>query len=296
MDRRRLTSFLALCEELHFDRAARRCRLTQPAISQQLRQLEEQLGVKLLYRTKRSVSLTRAGATFMVEARRIVGQMDHAAELARRIERGEVGEIVVGVTAPALYIVFPEIVARFAALQPHARLVPREMTTFEQEEALRAGEIQVGILHPPLVDETLVCRDIASTPFDVVLCERNPLAGKPDLRLADLARERFILFPRRIGPRLYDAILAMCGEVGFSPETVMEAHPAQSIVALAAGNFGVGFIASDVQHFRRPLAVYRRLAGPAPRITLGVATRADDASPLTQAFIEAARTAGAEVR
>lgn len=296
MDRRRLTSFLALGEELHFDRAARRCHLTQPAISQQLRQLEDQLGVKLLYRTKRSVSLTRAGETFMVEARRIVGQMDHAAERARRIERGEVGEIVVGVTAPALYIVFPEIVARFADLQPHVRLVPREMTTFEQEEALRAGEIQVGILHPPLVDETLVCREIGRTPFDVVLSERNPLAAKADLSLADLARERFILFPRRIGPRLYDTILGMCAEVGFSPEAIMEAHPAQSIVALAACNFGVGFIASDVQHFQRPLAVFRRLKGPAPRITLGVATRADDASPLTATFVLAAHIAGADVR
>lgn len=296
MDRRRLTSFIALGEELHFDRAARRCGMTQPAMSQQLRQLEEQVGAKLVYRTKRSVSLTRAGEAFLAEARRIVGQMHRAAELARRIEHGEIGEIVVGVTAPALYIVFPEIVAQFAQAQPRVRLVPREMTTFEQEEALRDGEIQVGILHPPLVDEALACREIARTPFDLVLSHRNRLAEKPDLALADLARERFILFPRRIGPRLYDSILTLCGEAGFSPEAVIEAFPAQSIVALAACNFGVGFIAAEVQHFRRPMAAYRRLAGPAPSLTLGVAYRADDPSPLTAALADAAEAAGVGVR
>jgi DNA-binding transcriptional LysR family regulator len=296
MDRRRLTSFIALGEELHFDRAARRCGMTQPAMSQQLRQLEEQVGAKLVYRTKRSVSLTRAGEAFLDEARRIVAQMHRAAELARRIEHGEIGEIVVGVTAPALYIVFPEIVAQFAQAQPRVRLVPRELTTFEQEEALRDGEIQVGILHPPLVDETLLCREIARTPFDLVLSHRNPLAGRADLALADLARERLILFPRRIGPRLYDNILTLCGEAGFSPEAVIEAFPAQSIVALAACDFGVGFIASEVQHFRRPMAVYRRLAGPAPSLTLGVAFRADDSSPSTAALADAAERAGAGVR
>jgi DNA-binding transcriptional LysR family regulator len=116
------------------------------------------------------------------------------------------------------------------------------------------------------------------------------------LTLADLSRERFILFPRRIGPRLYDAILTLYGEAGFSPEAVVEAFPAQSIVALAACDLGVGFIASEVQHFRRPMAVYRRLTGPAPSLTLGVAFRADDASPLTAALAAAAEEAGAGVR
>lgn len=296
MDRRRLISFIALGEELHFDRAAIRCRITQPAISQQLRQLELSLGVQLLYRTKRRVALTSAGEAFLVEARRIVAQMDHAAELARQIERGAVGEIVVGVTSPALFIVLPEIVAHFARLQPNARLVSRELTTAEQEEALRRGDIQLGILHPPLVDETLVCREIARTTFDVVLSDRNPLVQKQDLTLSDLRRERFILFPRRIGPRLYDSILTLCHQAGFSPEAVIEAFPAQSIVALAACNFGIGFIASDVQHFQRPKAVYRRLIGSAPSLTLGVAYRRDDPSPLIGPFVQASVIAGSEVR
>jgi DNA-binding transcriptional LysR family regulator len=296
MDRRRLLSFIALAEELHFERAAARSHITQSAMSQQLRQLEDQVGALLVYRTKRHVSLTQAGELFLGEARRIIAQMDDAALRARQVERGEMGELTIGVTAPALYIVLPEIVARFAEKAPHVRLVTREMTTDEQESALRSGEIQVGILHPPLVDGSLVCREIAHTAFDVVLSSRNPLAGLPKLMLRDLAREQFILFPRRIGPRLYDNILALCMKAGFSPSVIREAYPAQSIVALAACNFGVGFIASEVQHFNRPLVVFRRLAGDAPNITLGIAYRREDRSPLIRTFEKAAIEGARSVR
>jgi DNA-binding transcriptional LysR family regulator len=104
------------------------------------------------------------------------------------------------------------------------------------------------------------------------------------------------MFPRRIGPRLYDSILGLCADAGFSPEVILEAFPAQSIVALAACDFGVGFIASEVQHFARPLAVYRRLSGPAPILTLGVAHRSDNPSPLIPAFVQAAIAGGQTVR
>jgi DNA-binding transcriptional LysR family regulator len=296
MDRRRLLSFIALAEELHFERAAARSHITQSAMSQQLLHLERQLGVKLLYRTKRHVSLTRAGAVFLDEARRIVGQMDAAMRLTREIDSGQRGQLVVGVTAPALYIVFPEIVASLNQALPNVQIMAREMTTAEQEEALRAGDIQAGIVHPPLVDEALACQEIARIPFDLVLSEHNPLSRKRELSLADLADQRFILFPRRIGPRLYDRILSMCAEAGFSPEVILEAFPAQSIVALAACNFGIGFIASSVQHFERPLAVYRKLSPLAPILTLGVAYRQDEFSPLVQSFVEAAVRGGASVR
>jgi len=296
MDRRRLLSFIALAEELHFERAAARSHITQSAMSQQLLHLEQQLGVKLLYRNKRRVSLTRAGSIFLEEARRIVAQIDAAVRLTREIDRGQRGQLVIGTTAPALYIVFPEIVASLNQALPNVHVVVREMTTAEQEEALRAGDIHAGIVHPPLVDETLVCREIARIPFDLVLSTHNPLSQRPELSLSDLAEQRLILFPRRIGPRLYDGMLSMCSEAGFSPEVILEAFPAQSIVALAACNFGVGFIASRVQHFERPLAVYRKLSPPAPILTLGVAYRQDEFSPLVQSFVEAAVSGGASVR
>ena len=217
MDRRRLASFLTLAEELHFNRAAARCHISQSALSQQLVKLETDLQVRLVNRTKRHVSLTRAGAIYALEARKILRSMDEAALLARRADAGSIGRLLVGATPPALFMVLPEIVTAFAGIAPNVELVVRSLTTAEQEEALRRGDIDVGIVHPPLDDHALVCRTIASLPFDVVLSQRNPLSRQPTLRLRDLARERFILFPRQIGPQLYDQVIRLCLEEGFSP-------------------------------------------------------------------------------
>lgn len=294
MDRRRLASFLILAEELHFGRAAARCHISQPALSQQLAQLEAEVGVALLSRSRRHVALTPAGAVFAAEAARIVSSIDEAAALARRAAAGLAGRLVVAATPPALFLVLPEIVAAFAAAAPEAEVAVRPLSTAEQEQALRRGEVDVGIVHPPLEDPGLACRDIATLPFDVVLSERSPLARSPGLRLRDLARERFILFPRQVGPQLYDQIIALCRQEGFSPQEIQEAAPAQSIVGLAACNLGVGFIASRLQHYDRPGVVYRRLEGPAPMFTLGVAHRPGPARAV-ELFAETARRIGAEV-
>jgi DNA-binding transcriptional LysR family regulator len=296
MDRRRLQCFIALAEELHFARAALRCHISQPGLSQQLQQLERQLQVQLVYRTKRQVALTRAGEVFLDEARKIVRTMDDALVLARRTESGKIGRLTIAATAPALFIVLPEILERFRLDHPGIEVVVREMTTDAQEEALRRGDIHAGLVHPPLDDVSLACTEIARIPFDIVLSEFNPLSRRETLTLRDLAGETFVLFPRRIGPRLYDRIIALCLEAGFSPEAIVEASPAQSIIAMAASNIGVGFIASRLQHYDRPLAVYRRLAGPAPDLALGVAHAGDLGAPALRKFIEAAIDVGRTAR
>jgi DNA-binding transcriptional LysR family regulator len=295
MDRRRLECFLALSEELHFHRAAARCHMTQPALSQQLRMLEEYLQVQLVYRNKRRVSLTRSGEVFLEEARKLLRGMDQAVELARRTDRGEIGQLAIGLTASALYIVFPEIMRMFAERLPEVGIIVQEMTTAEQEEALRAGTIQVAIGHPPLDDPSLACNVIATTAFNIVLSARNPLAKRKVLTLRDLAGEQFIIFPRKIGPQLYDRIISMCQEAGFSPKVILEASPAQSIIALAAANFGIGFIASELQRLERPGVVYRKLDGPTPYLSLGVAYHADDTSPAVKTFLDVAMTVGQRV-
>lgn len=292
MDRRRLQSFIALSEELHFHRAAARCHITQPALSQQLQQLEAELQVQLVHRNKRRVSLTRAGEMFLNEARKILRQMEHAALLARQTDRGEIGQLSVGVTAPALYIIFPEIMHQFRTELPNVGVNVHVMTTAEQEAALRSGTIDVGIFHPPLDDQSLSSHPIARMRFNVVLSDRNHLASRPSLRLEDLSKERFIIFPRVIGPRLYDEIITLCQQAGFSPEVILESSPAQSIIALAAADFGIGLIASRLQQFDRPGVTYRPLEGPAPYLTLGVAYPSDETSPAIRTFLDVATAVG----
>jgi DNA-binding transcriptional LysR family regulator len=296
MDRRRLQCFVALAEELHFNRAAIRCGISQPGLSQQLQQLEGQLQVQLLYRNKRRVSLTKAGETFYLEARQLLRSMDRAVQLARETQSGNIGRLVIGATAPALFILMPEIAQRIGAALRGVTLDIREMTTAQQEEALRRREIHAGIVHPPLDDATLSCRTLTTIPFDVVMSSRNPLSAQNEVSLRDLARQRLIIFPRQIGPRLYDHVLSMCTQEGLSPEDIVEATPAQSIIAMAASGIGVGFIASKLQQYDRPFAAYRKLSGRAPVLPLGVAHVVDNVSPALARLIDITVEVGAAVR
>lgn len=295
MDLHRIRSFVALSEELHFRRAAERCHVTQPALSQHLRHLEEELQSQLVLRTKRRVSLTPAGEVFAREARKLLWQTDQVCQLVHRTSRGEIGQLFVGCTAPAMFIVLPEIIRAFSTQLPEVGVIVREMTTAEQEEALRQGHIQLGLVHPPLDDRSLSCVKIAQIPFKVVISDMNPLAEKPKLQLSDLASEHFIMFPRKIGPRLYDQIVALCQKAGFSPETIHEASPAQSIVAMAAANFGVGWIASRHQQFPRKGVVYREVIPSPPQFTLGIAYNRGDSSLLVRTFIDTAKRMGKAV-
>jgi DNA-binding transcriptional LysR family regulator len=292
MDRRRLRGFIALAEELHFGRAAARSNITQPALSQQLRQLEEELQIELVQRTKRRVALTRAGEAFLIECRKIVANMDHAVHLVREVDRGLSGQIVVGATAPALYIGLPAMIKRYKDLMPGIQVLVRECTTTIQESALRSGEIDVSICHPPLEDATLACIEIARMPFDVVMSDANPLATRDRLYLRDLAGESFIVFARAIAPNMYDIVIAMCREAGFSPKVILEASPAQSIVGMAACGVGIGLIASQMQHFPHPMAVFRSLTGTAPMLTLGAAHRGGTPPIAVQRFVEVAVEVG----
>ena len=296
MDRFRLECFVAVAEELHFRRAAERCHISQPAISQQIRTLERELDVQLAHRTKRTVTLTTAGAVFLREARRTLRQMDHAVSLARRTERGEIGQITVGATAPALFVLFPEVATRFRAALPQVGMVVQELTTAEQEYALNRGDIDVGLVHPPLDDPGLAAEEVASPDFHLALPATHRLAVHDTVALEELAGESVVLFPRQIAPRLHDTILALCRDAGFSLRIAVEAHPAQSIIAMVAAGVGLGFIAGELQRLDRPGVTYRPLRGPAPRLSLGVAYHPDEVSPAVQVFLDAARVAGGAVR
>jgi DNA-binding transcriptional LysR family regulator len=296
MDRTGLDCFVALAEELHFHRAAERCHISQPAMSQQIRRLEKELDVRLAYRTKRNVSLTRAGEVFLVEARKTIRQMDTAAALALRTDRGEIGQLTVGVTAPALYVVFPEVVARFRERLPDVGLVVRELTTAEQERALLAGDIDLGLVHPPLDDPALATEHIGAAPYQLAIPDGHRLAQRESVTMAELEGEPVVIFPRQIAPQIYDSVLTLCQNAGFSLRIAMEAHPAQSIIALVAAGVGLGFIASERQRLPRAGVTYRPIEKPLPHLDIGVAYHADEIAPAVRAFLEAARSAGRDLR
>jgi DNA-binding transcriptional LysR family regulator len=292
MDRKSLECFIALAEELHFHRAAARCHISQPGISQQLRRLEDMLRVQLLIRSNRQVALTRAGKSFLVEARRILKSMEDATSLVQQIDRGTLGHLRVGATASSLFITMPEIVERFREALPEVQIQIEHMTTAEQEAALKADQIDVGICHPPMSDPALHCELLAQLPFDLVMSRHNPLAQQSRIGMEDLREETFLLFPREVGPRLYDEVIALCQQHGFSPRRIIEVAPAQTITAMATCNMGVGLVASKIQHFSRSGAVFRRISGPAPYITFGAAHSPQRPTEILRTFLAIACEVG----
>jgi DNA-binding transcriptional LysR family regulator len=296
VDRVALECFVSLAEELHFGRAAERCHISQPAMSQQIRRLEQELDVRLAHRNKRMVALTRAGDVFLTEAKKLLRQMDDAAALALRTDRGEIGQLRLGVTAPALFVIYPEIATLFRDRLPNVGLVVREMTTAEQEHALRRGDLDVGLVHPPLDDPGLLTEEIGHAPFHIALPVGHPLTAHDSLELGDLEREQVVIFPRQIAPQLYDTVLMLCRNAGFSLKIAMEAHPAQSIIALVAAGVGVGFIASQTQRMDRAGVTYRPIRGPRPQLSIGVAYHADETAPTVATFLAVAREAGRTMR
>jgi DNA-binding transcriptional LysR family regulator len=285
MELRHLRYFAALAEELHFGRAAARLHIAQPALSQQMRRLEEELGVPLLARTKRRVRLTAPGAAFLEHARATLVQAHQAVQAAQLASRGETGSLVMGFVTSALYGVFPDVIRVFRERFREVRLTLHELPVVQQLEGLRSRRIHVSFLRPPVDDPDLSVRIISKEPWVVALPDTHPLARRSRVPLRALSEDQFMLFPRELAPGLYDQLLAVYLKAGFSPHIALEAQM-QAIVSLVAAGVGVALVPSSLQNLRRQGLVYRPLLGAAPKVELAVAWRKDETSPVLQAFLQ----------
>lgn len=288
MELRHLRYFVAVAEELHFGRAAGRLQMSQQPLSRQIRDLEAELGVELFYRTKRTVRLTEVGQVFLTEARKTLKQAEYAIEIAQRTSRGETGRLTIGFTSPALNSVLPKIVRQFKQRYPKIDLVLERLQTNEQVQAIARGQIHAGFLHPPINNSTLVLTPVHRENLVVILPDTHPLAQEVPalISLQELASEPFILFPRPVGPVLYDQIVNLCQQAGFSPNVVQEVMPQQTILGLVAAGIGISLIHASVQAVLPPGVVVRSLVEPTPELELAVAWSLDLANPVLPSFLE----------
>ena len=290
MELRHLRYFVAVAEELHFGKAAIRVGIAQPPFSQQIKHLEREIGVTLLARTKRSVALTPAGSAFLVEARRTLAHAAMATRAAQRASRGEIGRLSIGFVDSAVYGVFPRVLRYMRAKSPDLSLVLLDMNSDEQLHALRANQLDVGLIRPPLADTTgLQLETIAHEPLMVALPQNHRLAKQTHIAMADLANEPFIFVPRRYGSGYYDHLMGVCARGGFSPHVVQEAKAAQTMVSLVAGGLGVSLVPTSLIAMQRRGVAYRPLQPPAPTTELAVIWRKGDDSAALQSFLTAIR-------
>ncbi|MDU9416480.1 LysR substrate-binding domain-containing protein [Pseudomonas sp. zfem005] len=242
MDLKQLRYFIAVAEELHFGRAAARLFISQPALSFDIKKLEEQLGVQLLVRTNKSVKLTAAGQVLLDEARSLLQQAEQARRLTLRSAQGALGRLRVGFVSSMLYRGLPAAVRRFEEAHPGMEVVLQEMNSAEQALALQRGQIDIGFVHRGPLPAGLRAEPLLAEPFLCCLPPGHRLAGAAKLDLGELCEEPFILFPRPAAPHYHDLIIACCVAAGFSPQIRHEARLWQTIAAMVGQGMGVALL------------------------------------------------------
>jgi DNA-binding transcriptional LysR family regulator len=282
---RHLRYFIAVADELHFGRAAQRLHIAQPPLSQQIRRLEQELGVSLFDRTNRRVELTDAGRAFLVEARLTLTQAERAAHVASQAARGEAGKLIVGHMTSAELNVFPRLLPVFRKRYPDVDLAFQLLGASEQFRMLHEGQIHAGFLRLPATDRGLTVKPIVRERLVVVLPEGHPLARRRSLMLRTLGSERFVLFPRRHAPGYYDALVAICRQAGVDPTIVQETTRLHTALSLVATGRGISLMPKCVGRLQRPGIVCRPLRGPVPDTEMGLAYNPANRSRLLRAFV-----------
>ena len=281
MELRRIQYFVAVAEERHFGRAAARLQMAQPPLSQQIKQLEAEMGVTLLLRSTRRVELTPAGERFLDRARQILASVDDAVDEATRVADGLLGTLAIGFTGSATYDMLPSLARALRVELPGIELDLRgELLTPVQAAALLDGTLDLAFLRPPVGSPGLDVRVLRREPLIAVLPESHALAGRMRVKLADLRDEPFITYPSHHRSVVHEAVLDACEQSGFVPSLAHEVGETSTLVSFVAAGLGGALVPASVQHLQITGARYVPLAGPRREVELALATRAHDPSPL----------------
>jgi DNA-binding transcriptional LysR family regulator len=286
---RQLRYFVAVAEELHFRRAAARLHISQPPLSQQISQLEDELGCRLLNRTRRSVELTPAGETFLRDARAMLSELEAAVATARRVDAGQAGLLRVSFVGSALLSIVPGIIQRFRRGRPEVEIELRERSTLAQLRALSVGVVDVGLVRPPIEPDDALHTEVVMRERTVAAIPAgHPLARLARVPLKRLAAEPLVLFPREQAPGFHDLLTGRLAATGTSPHVVQYAPEMLTIIGLVAAGIGVSPVPASVARLGLEGVTYRPLVG-APATELVAVTRANETSPLIEAFVADAR-------
>ena len=288
MELKSLKSFVVVAEQLSFIRSARLLHLSQSALTEQIQKLEEELGVQLLIRDRRSVKLTDVGMVFLAEARATLTCARQAVERVQTATTGEIGRLRIGFVSSAALEVVPGIVVAFKSQFPGVTLDLTYQRTSSQIKGLISESIDVGFVRLPLSHDELTIRVIHREPFVVVLPNGHPLANEAQIRLLQVQNEKFVAYGRRWAPGFYDAVLQMCTREGFSPEIIQETGEMSTAVALVAAGVGIAILPQSVVLTQSQNVVVKPLPSSAGFSETAIAVRRLNNSSLIESFIQIA--------
>lgn len=289
LELRHLRYFVAVAEELHFGRAAKRLHLSQPPLSQQIRRLEEILGYALFVRTSRSVALTNAGEAFLERSRRTLRNVQHDIDEIRRIGQGEVGSLNIGFVGSAILVGLPGVFRAYREAYPRVQMRLYESFTSRVVEGLENGALDAGILRDGDVRETLNVTPLFTEPYVAVLPATHRCAAQKSISPGMLRNDPFIYFPRTAGTRAFEKPLALFEEYGFRPQIVQEASHWLTILSLVGVGLGVSVAPACVRRIASPEVVCIPFRDARKVVsTIELARLVGDARPIVKRFAQVA--------
>ncbi|MFE1783215.1 LysR family transcriptional regulator [Streptomyces sp. NPDC059506] len=292
MELRHIAGFVAVAEELHFGRAAARLNMAQPPLSQQIRQLERELGQQLFERSTRTVRLTPAGEAFLEPARRVLADVEVARLAAQAGGRGEVGRVGIAFAGASTHEALPRLTRAVRAAHPGIELhLHGQLYSGEALAKVANGEIDLGFVRLPVRREGVSVRVVAHEQLLLALPADHRLAGSGAVDLRDMADEPFVTLPGTRGSAVRDALVHSCLSAGFTPRIAQEAPDTHTILALVGAGVGVTMTVSSVRHTAFD-GVFRPVAGVPPQtLSMALAWRSDNPSAALRAVLAAAEQA-----
>ena len=276
-----LRCFVAVAEELHFGRAAVRLNMTQPPLSRQIQILERVLDVVLLERSNRTVKLTPAGQSFLAEARRLLKLAESAALLAKRVANGKAGSINIGFTATSAYSYVPELVAACRREMPDVEISLKEMVSGDQLKRLDSGEIDIGLLRPPIPRTALSAFRVTAEPLIAAVNAGHALARSTTIAIEDLASEPFIMYAPYEARYFHDLLVELFSRAGLVPNYVQHLAQIHSILAMVHSGVGVALVPEAAMNLHFSGVALRPVDLPRQRpAELFFVSRKDNDNPL----------------
>jgi DNA-binding transcriptional LysR family regulator len=295
MELRHLRYFRAVAEELHFGKAAARLHMAQPPLSQQIRQLERELGVELLIRSTRKVELTPAGRAYLKRAIAVLDAVDDAGHQARRVAQGVEGHLAISCVGSATYSLLPTLVRALRDELPHVEISVRgEMLAPAQVDALLTGDIDIALLRPSIEHHGIRCEHLRRDRLIAALPAGHPLARRESLHIGDLRAEDFIAHAGQGRSVMGGLLSAVCANAGFAPRIRHEVSETSTLVTLVAAGLGVAVVPAPTADLDIAGVAYRDLEPSTLGVDLVAAYLADAASPVVEPALRVLRRVAQE--
>lgn len=288
-----LRCFVAVARELNFRKAAAQLNMTQPPLSRQVQLLERNLGVVLLERSKHAVRLTPAGRTFYAEAVVLLERARQAELTARKSARGDIGAVSIGFVASAVFDLLPMIVGEIGARHPGIEISLREMTTWEQIDALNARRIDLAIVRASVTQHGIARERLVAEPFMLALPGGHPLGGHDIVPLSALHGEPFIMYSHSGWQPFHDLLTAMFRAHGVAPNIVQYINSSMSILALVRAGMGLALVPKSTGALGISGVEFRRIEGEEQLISeLYLSWRSENDNPAFPEVLDIVRRYG----